>query len=110
MHPDDPQLNAHVAAGWRIDKAARADKIDAVVASTMALDRLEKRPAPAQLLGWLLRRPCLTCGTLSDGSYCGRSDTPLEVHHFDGNPMNNRIPNTIPLCLECHHDATFPGI
>lgn len=61
IHPDDPKLNDHVAAaiarhgrrGWRIDKAARADKIDAVVALAMALDRLEDRPAPTRLVGWL---------------------------------------------------------
>ena len=61
VHPNDPRLNAHVAAavprhgrrGWRIDKAARADKIDGVVALAMALDRVENRPAPAKLIGWL---------------------------------------------------------
>jgi phage terminase large subunit-like protein len=61
VHPNDPRLNAHVAAavakhgrrGWRIDKANRADKIDAVVALAMALDRLENRPQPARLVGWL---------------------------------------------------------
>jgi phage terminase large subunit-like protein len=61
VHPNDPQLNAHVAAaiarygrrGWRLDKAARADKIDAVIALCMAVDRVENRPAPAKLLGWL---------------------------------------------------------
>lgn len=61
VHPDDPRLNAHVAAavarhgrrGWRIDKANRSDKIDAVVALAMALDRIENRPAPARLVGWL---------------------------------------------------------
>jgi phage terminase large subunit-like protein len=61
VHPNDPQLNAHVAAaiarhgrrGWRIDKANRSDKIDAVVAMCMALDRLENRPAPVKLLGYL---------------------------------------------------------
>lgn len=28
---------------------------------------------------------------------CGRSDVPLEVHHVNGDPMDNRIRNTIPL-------------
>jgi predicted restriction endonuclease len=41
---------------------------------------------------------------------CGRSDAPLEVHHVNGDPMDNRIVNTIPLCRDCHHEATFPGI
>jgi phage terminase large subunit-like protein len=61
VHPDDERLNAHVAAavarhgrrGWRIDKANRADKIDAVVALAMAVDRLENRPEPTRLIGWL---------------------------------------------------------
>jgi hypothetical protein len=54
-------LNAHVAAaiarhgrrGWRLDKANRADKIDAAIALAMALDRIENQPEPAKLLGWL---------------------------------------------------------
>ena len=37
---------------------------------------------------------------------CGRSDLPLEVHHVNGNPMDNRIINTIPLCRDCHRKAT----
>ena len=89
-----------------------------------------------------MKRPCLTCGTLVDGSYCrehqprrtrgrhqlgklrarvfaayghrcldcGRSDVALEVHHVNGDPMDNRIANTVPLCRDCHHTATFPGI
>ena len=60
-HPNDPRLNAHVAAavarhgrrGWRIDKSNHQDKIDAVVALAMALDRVENRPAPTRLVGWL---------------------------------------------------------
>jgi hypothetical protein len=39
--------------GWRIDKANRFDKIDATVAMCMAIDRLEDRPAPTRLVGWL---------------------------------------------------------
>jgi 5-methylcytosine-specific restriction endonuclease McrA len=41
---------------------------------------------------------------------CGRSDVALQLHHVNGDPMDNRIRNTIPLCLDCHHKATFPGI
>ena len=60
-HPNDPKLNTHVAAaiarhgrrGWRIDRAKWDDKIDGVIALCMALDRLENRPEPAKLLGWL---------------------------------------------------------
>lgn len=56
-----PKLNAHVAAaiakhsrrGGRLDKAARADKIDGVVALAMAVERAEHRTAPARLLGWI---------------------------------------------------------
>ena len=61
VHPNDPRLNAHVAAaiarhgrrGWRIDKAAWSDTIDGCIALAMALDRLENRPAPTRLIGWL---------------------------------------------------------
>jgi 5-methylcytosine-specific restriction endonuclease McrA len=41
---------------------------------------------------------------------CGRSGVPLEVHHVNGDPTDNRIQNTIPLCRDCHRLATFPGI
>ena len=89
-----------------------------------------------------MRRPCLTCGVLTDDSYCrehrprrprgrrqlgrlraqvfavygrkcadcSRSDGPLEVHHVNGDPTDNRIRNLIPLCRDCHRKATFPGI
>jgi phage terminase large subunit-like protein len=44
VHGNDPQLNAHVSAavarhgrrGWRVDKANRLGKIDAVIALTIA--------------------------------------------------------------------------
>ena len=88
-----------------------------------------------------MKRPCLTCGALTEGSYCaehrpwrprgrhnarlrsrvfavyrrrchecGRSDVPLEVHHVNGDPADNAIANTIPLCRDCHYAATFPGV
>jgi phage terminase large subunit-like protein len=61
VHPDDPRLNAHVAAavarhgrrGWRIDKAERGENIDATVALCMAVERAALRPEPVALLGWL---------------------------------------------------------
>ena len=88
-----------------------------------------------------MKRPCLRCGVLTDGSYCpehrlwrprghanirlrarvfaaygrrcvecGRSDVPLEVHHVNADPNDNRIRNTIPLCVDCHRSQTFGGI
>ena len=60
-HPDDPDLNAHVASavardtsrGWRLDKSHRSAQIDAVIALAMALERAEHRPEPVELLGWV---------------------------------------------------------
>lgn len=62
-HPDDPQLNAHVAAavakqvrrGWRLDKADRGENIDGAVALAMAVDRAGYAAGqrPAKLVGWL---------------------------------------------------------
>jgi phage terminase large subunit-like protein len=60
-HPNDPDLNRHVASaiakdsprGWRVDKARRTAQIDAVVALTMAVERA-MQPAPkVKLFGWL---------------------------------------------------------
>jgi phage terminase large subunit-like protein len=61
VHPDDPDLNAHVHAaiarhsrrGWRLDKADRGSNIDAVVALAMAVERQADKPEPVRLLGWL---------------------------------------------------------
>lgn len=59
--PDDPELarraaNAvqrHVRRGWRLEKPDRASPIDAVVSLAMALDRVEQRPEPVRMLGWV---------------------------------------------------------
>jgi hypothetical protein len=31
------------------------------------------------------------------------------VHHANGDALDNRIANTIPLCVDCHREATYPG-
>jgi hypothetical protein len=57
----DPELNAHVHAavakhsrrGWRLDKADRASKIDALVTLAMAVDRHAYQPQPVEVVGWL---------------------------------------------------------
>jgi phage terminase large subunit-like protein len=59
--PDNPELRAHASAaiakhsrrGWRIDKSARSDNIDAIIALCMALERAEHETPAVQLLGWL---------------------------------------------------------
>lgn len=59
--PDDPELarhaaNAvqrHVRRGWRLEKPDCASPIDAVVSLAMALDRVEQRPEPVRVLGWV---------------------------------------------------------
>lgn len=43
----------HSRRGWRIDKAARSDSIDAVIALAMAVERAEARPEPARVLAWV---------------------------------------------------------
>lgn len=59
--PDDDQLTVHAAAaiarhfrrGWRLDKAARSDNIDGIVALAMAVERAQHKEPEAQLVGWL---------------------------------------------------------
>jgi phage terminase large subunit-like protein len=59
--PDLPELAQHAAGaiakhsrrGWRIDRPNPRVEIDGVTALLMALDRLENRPAPVELLGWI---------------------------------------------------------
>jgi hypothetical protein len=82
VHGDDPRLNAHVATavahhgrrGWRIDKANWADKIDAVIALAMALDRLENRRG--RQLAKLRARVFAVYGRRCRD--CGRSDVALK--------------------------------
>lgn len=59
--PADADLASHAAhaiarhsrRGWRLDKAARSDNIDAMIALCMALERAEFKPEPVELLGWV---------------------------------------------------------
>ena len=61
VHPDDPALNAHVAAavaknsrrGWRLDQAPGGGNIDGVVALAMAVERAAEPPQEVKLVGWL---------------------------------------------------------
>jgi hypothetical protein len=39
--------------GWRIDRPNPRVEIDGITALLMALDRLENRPVPAELIGWI---------------------------------------------------------
>ena len=41
---------------------------------------------------------------------CRRSDDVDVLAGVNGDPTDNAIRNTIPLCRGCHHKATFPGI
>lgn len=60
-HPNDPDLNAHVAGaiarqtprGWRLDKSERSAQIDAVIALAMAVERADEPAQPARLVGWI---------------------------------------------------------
>ena len=40
----------------------------------------------------------------------GRTFPLLFTFHVNSDTTDNRIANTIPLCRDCHHEATFPGI
>jgi phage terminase large subunit-like protein len=59
--PADPELSRHAAnaiqrqtrRGWRIDKPDRKSPMDAMVTLAMALDRVEVRPEPVRLVGWV---------------------------------------------------------
>jgi phage terminase large subunit-like protein len=59
--PPDPKLAEHATnviqrhsrRGWRLDAPSRSDNIDGIVALMMGLDRLEHRPEPVRLVGWL---------------------------------------------------------
>ena len=60
-HPDTEALNRHVATaiarrtrrGWRIDKARDGDRIDAVIAMSIAVDRALEGVPEVRLVGWL---------------------------------------------------------
>jgi Phage Terminase len=59
--PDDPQLARHAAnaiqrhtrRGWRLDKPDRTSPIDAMVCAAMIVHRLEAKPEPVRLIGWV---------------------------------------------------------
>jgi phage terminase large subunit-like protein len=61
VHPDHPQLNAHVGAavakhsrrGWRIDRAAPGENIDGAVALAIACSRALEPQPETKLIGWL---------------------------------------------------------
>jgi hypothetical protein len=61
MLPDHDELRQHSAnaiarhsrRGWRVDKPDLRTPNDGIVALAMALDRLENRPEPLRLIGWL---------------------------------------------------------
>lgn len=42
-------------------------------------------------------------------SECGAIGVPLEVHHVNGDPTDNAIRNTIPLCADCHRSPEMHG-
>jgi phage terminase large subunit-like protein len=63
-HPGDPVLDAHVhaAVAKQTERGARiahaggrhsSNRIDAVIALALAVDRAENRPEPVRMLGWL---------------------------------------------------------
>jgi phage terminase large subunit-like protein len=43
----------HSRRGWRLDRPNRTDRIDAVVALCMAVERAADKPQPVELVGWL---------------------------------------------------------
>jgi ketosteroid isomerase-like protein len=49
----------------------------------------------AELRGWVE-------GFLTAWDSHHADDVDLEVHHVNGDPSDNRIRNTIPLCRDCH--------
>ena len=50
----------------------------------------------------VLRRYGNQCAALDDGERCP-CHAPLEIHHIDGNAMNNSDDNLVPLCVMHHH-------
>lgn len=60
-HPGIGELDRHVAnavarptpRGWRLVKSSEVVQVDAVIALALASQRIEQRPAPVEVLGWL---------------------------------------------------------
>jgi hypothetical protein len=48
-----PAIARHFRRGCGIDKSEHSAKLDAIIALSMALDRIEQRPEPVRLVGWL---------------------------------------------------------
>lgn len=59
--PADPDLarhaanavSAHSRRGWRVASPARGVQVDGIEALAMLVARIQDKPAPAKLLGWL---------------------------------------------------------
>ncbi len=60
-HPGVAELDRHVAnarakatpRGWRLTKSSESAQVDAVIALAMAAERVEQRPEPLELIGWV---------------------------------------------------------
>jgi hypothetical protein len=54
-----------------LDKPDDRTPSDAIIALCMSVDSVENRPEPVRLLGFRVKRRCITCRRLIDrGSYC----------------------------------------
>jgi phage terminase large subunit-like protein len=60
-HPGVGELDRHVAnarakatpRGWRLVKSSETAQVDAVISLAMAAERVEQKPEPIQILGWV---------------------------------------------------------